>query len=166
VIRADHATPDRLRRVCGNHRQPGITTVRAGSRSLISEARHGHPARREFRLGMHLMIALCAGCHAKVHRTKVVLTALPTKRMLNAKRAVDTVLRRRLPFSSGPRDRRAGRSAAGSSERPPRRATRRHDCLAELTPRAARHPTPVRTIHRQSTHASVILANCALYARE
>jgi hypothetical protein len=26
---------------------------------------------------LHLMIALCAGCHAKVHRTKVVLTALP-----------------------------------------------------------------------------------------
>jgi hypothetical protein len=23
---------------------------------------------------LHLMIALCAGCHAKVHRTKVVLT--------------------------------------------------------------------------------------------
>ena len=23
------------------------------------------------------MIALCAGCHAKVHRTKVVLTAFP-----------------------------------------------------------------------------------------
>ncbi|WP_064742768.1 HNH endonuclease, partial [Edaphobacter aggregans] len=26
---------------------------------------------------MHLMIALCAGCHAKVHRTKVVLTEFP-----------------------------------------------------------------------------------------
>ncbi|SRR5260370_32957502 len=26
---------------------------------------------------LHLMIALCAGCHAKVHRTKVVLTELP-----------------------------------------------------------------------------------------
>jgi hypothetical protein len=25
----------------------------------------------------HLMIALCAGCHAKVHRTKVVLTEFP-----------------------------------------------------------------------------------------
>jgi hypothetical protein len=24
---------------------------------------------------LHLMIALCAGCHAKVHRTKVVLTS-------------------------------------------------------------------------------------------
>ena len=26
---------------------------------------------------LHLMIALCAGCHAKVHRTKVVLTEFP-----------------------------------------------------------------------------------------
>jgi hypothetical protein len=26
---------------------------------------------------LHLMIALCAGCHAKVYRTKVVLTAVP-----------------------------------------------------------------------------------------
>src|SRR5260370_4634178 len=26
---------------------------------------------------LHLMIALCAGCHAKVHRTKVVLTKFP-----------------------------------------------------------------------------------------
>ena len=28
-------------------------------------------------LVLHLMIALCAGCHAKVHRTKVVLTEFP-----------------------------------------------------------------------------------------
>jgi hypothetical protein len=26
---------------------------------------------------LHLMIALCAWCHAKVHRTKVVLTEFP-----------------------------------------------------------------------------------------
>ncbi len=26
---------------------------------------------------LHLMISLCPGCHAKVHRTKVVLTELP-----------------------------------------------------------------------------------------
>ena len=26
---------------------------------------------------LHLMIALCAGCHAKVHRTKIVLTEFP-----------------------------------------------------------------------------------------
>ena len=26
---------------------------------------------------LHLMIALCAGCHAKVHRTKAVLTEFP-----------------------------------------------------------------------------------------
>ena len=26
---------------------------------------------------LHLMIALCTGCHAKVHRTKVVLTEFP-----------------------------------------------------------------------------------------
>src|ERR1700756_355805 len=26
---------------------------------------------------LHLMIALCAGCHAKVHRTKVVLREFP-----------------------------------------------------------------------------------------
>ena len=26
---------------------------------------------------LHLMTALCAGCHAKVHRTKVVLTEFP-----------------------------------------------------------------------------------------
>lgn len=26
---------------------------------------------------LHLMLALCPGCHAKVHRTKAVLTAMP-----------------------------------------------------------------------------------------
>lgn len=26
---------------------------------------------------LHLMISLCPGCHAKVHRTKMVLTQLP-----------------------------------------------------------------------------------------
>jgi 5-methylcytosine-specific restriction endonuclease McrA len=26
---------------------------------------------------LHLMISLCPGCHAKVHRTKMVLTELP-----------------------------------------------------------------------------------------
>ena len=31
---------------------------------------------------LHLMIALCAGCHAKVHRTKVVLTEFPPLLMI------------------------------------------------------------------------------------
>src|SRR5258708_36232885 len=45
-------------RVCGDpdpgvhHREPGMSVL-------------------------HLMIALCAGCHAKVHRTKIVLTEFP-----------------------------------------------------------------------------------------
>jgi hypothetical protein len=26
---------------------------------------------------LHLMISLCPGCHAKVHRTKAVLSAMP-----------------------------------------------------------------------------------------
>ena len=26
---------------------------------------------------LHLMISLCPGCHAKIHRTKVVLTPMP-----------------------------------------------------------------------------------------
>jgi 5-methylcytosine-specific restriction endonuclease McrA len=45
-------------RVCGDP-EPGV--------------HHRKPGRSV----LHLMIALCAGCHAKVHRTKVVLTEFP-----------------------------------------------------------------------------------------
>jgi predicted nuclease of restriction endonuclease-like (RecB) superfamily len=34
---------------------------------------------------LHLMIALCAGCHAKVHRTKVVLTEFPPLLLISRK---------------------------------------------------------------------------------